>query len=231
MRDLVLVHGWGFGSAVWRPVAEHLPATLRVHRVDLPGYGSHEFSPDMLPVDAVVCGWSLGALYALQWARHYPDRIARLVLVGATPRFVQTTDWPWAQLPALLNEFASGVRADATTALRRFAALLNRGDGQARSLTREMSAMLDRHTPTTACLLEGLETLRTTDLRDAIADVGQPTLVIHGQCDSLMPPAAGRWLADRLPQGRLEVFEGAAHAPFLSDRQRFAAAVARFADE
>jgi pimeloyl-[acyl-carrier protein] methyl ester esterase len=231
MRDLVLVHGWGFGSAVWLPVVAELPAALRVHRIDLPGYDSRDFSPEMLPADAVVCGWSLGALHALQWAQRFPDKVARLVLVGATPRFIQAPDWPWAQAPALLDDFASGVASDAAAALRRFAALLNRGDQQARPLTRELSASLDAFMPTTTCLLEGLETLRTADLRHAVADIAQPALVIHGEHDPLMPPAAGRWLADRLPGGRFEVFEGAAHAPFLSDRRRFAAAIAEFAHE
>jgi pimeloyl-[acyl-carrier protein] methyl ester esterase len=231
MRDLVLVHGWGFGAAVWLPVVAQLPATMRVHRIDLPAYGSGEFSPEMLPANAVVCGWSLGALHALQWAQRYPDKVARLVLVGATPRFVQAPDWPWAQAPALLDEFASAVAANAMAALRRFAALLNRGDRRARQLTREMSALLDANVPTTACLLEGLATLRTTDLRTAVAGIRQPALVIHGEHDPLMPLAAGRWLSEQLTGGRIEVFEGAAHAPFLSDRQRFAAAIAAFADE
>lgn len=231
MRDLVLVHGWGFGSAVWQSVIEALPAATRVRCVDLPGYGSRDFSPDDLPKGAVVCGWSLGALHALQWARSHPDRIARLVLVGATPRFVQATDWPCAQPPALVDEFAAGVAADVTAALRRFAALLNQGDGHARALTRQLSALLASQMPSTTCLLDGLATLRATDLRAAVAHIGQPTLVVHGERDALMPPAAGRWLAEHLPAGRFEPFAAAAHAPFLSDRRRFAALLTGLADE
>ena len=46
--------------------------------------------------------------------------------------------------------------------------------------------------------------------------------LIHGESDPLMPLSAARWLADHLPQARLEVFHGAAHAPFLNSPERFA---------
>lgn len=231
MTDLVLIHGWGFGSAVWRPVVEQLPPHFQVHLVDLPGYGDDIFSPEHMPAGALVCGWSLGALLALQWAERHPDRIARLVLTGATPRFTQAADWPAAQPAELLDAFTAAVAIDRKAALRRFAALLNQGDDRARPLTRQLSALLDQELPASACLAAGLDTLRTTDLRASLPRIAQSTLVVHGDRDPLMPLAAGRWLADQLPAGRLEVFAGAAHAPFLSDPRRFAALLGAFADE
>jgi pimeloyl-ACP methyl ester esterase len=231
MKDLVLVHGWGFGSAVWRPVAERLPADLRLLAVGLPGYGDPGFSPEDMPVGAILCGWSLGALLALQWAERYPDKVARLVLVGATPRFTQAADWPAAQPAELLDRFSTAVAADPAAALRRFAGLLNQGDDQARTLTRQLSALLDQRIPDSPCLLDGLDMLRNSDLRDSVPRIRQPVLLLHGERDPLMPLAAARWLAEHLPAGRLEVFAGAAHAPFLSDPQRFATRLAALADE
>jgi pimeloyl-[acyl-carrier protein] methyl ester esterase len=231
MRELVLVHGWGFGSGVWRPVVKQLAPDLRVHVVDLPGYGDTSFSPESLSDNATVCGWSLGALLALQWAARYPDKVARLILVGATPRFVQAPDWQTAQPPEMLDGFAAAVATDPISALRRFATLLNQGDEHARALTRKISVMLDERIPSSSCLLNGLSILRDTDLRRSIPDIRQPALVIHGERDSLIPLAAGRWLADRLPTGCIEVFAGAAHAPFLSNPQRFATLISGFANE
>jgi pimeloyl-ACP methyl ester esterase len=231
MKDLVLVHGWGFGSCVWQQVVEQLAPGLRVHLVHLPGYGGTGIAPEQLPDGAIVCGWSLGALLALQWAERYPDKVTRLVLVGATPRFVTAPDWPQAQAPALLDNFTAAVQVDPASALRRFATLLNQGDSLARPLTRRLSALLDEHTPDVSCLVEGLRMLCDTDLRESIPSIRQPTLVIHGERDPLMPLAAGEWLADHLRAGRFEVFAGAAHAPFLSDPERFANLVAEFVHE
>ncbi len=155
MKDLVLLAGWGFDQRVWRPVADPLAAHFRLH-----------FDTDVPPPGAVVCGWSLGALRALRWAERYPDRVARIVLVGATPRFVRTSDWPAAQPAELLDSFAAAVAADPAGALRRFAALLNQGDDQARALTRQMQALVAAHWPDAATLADGLEQLRDIDLRE-----------------------------------------------------------------
>jgi pimeloyl-[acyl-carrier protein] methyl ester esterase len=56
-------------------------------------------------------------------------------------------------------------------------------------------------------------------------------LLVHGEHDPLMPLAAAQWLAGHMPNARIEVFPGAAHAPFLSQPERFAELLKRFADE
>lgn len=230
MRPLVLVHGWGFGSAVWQPLVENLPAG-EVLLVDLPGYGPDTVSPTDFPDGAVVCGWSLGALHVLRWAVRHPGKIARMVLVSATPRFLQAPDWPCAQTATLLDGFASTVDAAPADALRRFAVLSNQGDAHARALAREMTAIALRTSPTSEALRAGLADLRETDLRTSVPGLRQPALIIHGECDPLMPSAAGRWLAAHLANARLAMVAGAAHAPFLSDPVGCAALIADFAHE
>ena len=231
MKDLVLVHGWGFGSAVWRPVLDALSPRFRIRLVDLPGYDELTDWPDDIAPGAVVCGWSLGALTAMRRAVAEPERIARLVLVGATPRFVRAADWPTGQPPALLEGFATGVVAGPAAALRRFAALVNQDDVRSRALTRFLFERIGEGIAEAAVLRRGLEELRDADLRAMMPRIAQPTLVVHGANDRVTPPAAAAWLAQRLPHARLELFEDAAHAPFLSDPQRFAALLVAFAHE
>lgn len=220
MRDLLLIPGWGFNERVWQPVAEALADDFRIG-----------FDIDTGPDNAIVCGWSLGAMRAMELALRKPAAISRLVLVGSTPRFVQAADWNEAQPPRLLKDFAAAIAADPRTALRRFAALMNQGDAHARELTRRMSTLLAERIPAAATLDTGLTTLRDIDLRASLSAIHQPTLVVHGERDPLMPLAASRWLAQHLPRARIEVFEGAAHAPFLSQTERFVAMLRRFADE
>ena len=210
----MFVAGWGFDSRVWRPIAERLADDFRIS-CDL----------DAVPAGAVVCGWSLGAMRVLN-----KSAVAtRLILVGATPRFVQAPDWPCAQPPELLDNFAAAVAADTLVALRRFAALMNQGDERAREITRWLHELLRERTPDAATLAAGLAELRDTDLRKSVAATRHPTLLIHGEHDPLMPLAAAEWLAAHLPDAHLEVFAGAAHAPFLSQPDRFALLVRQFA--
>jgi pimeloyl-[acyl-carrier protein] methyl ester esterase len=218
LRDLIFLPGWGFDSRVWQPVAERLSDKFRI-----------AYDLDAAPADAIVCGWSLGAMRVLKSAM--VARLAKLVLVGATPRFVQAPEWPCAQSPDLLDGFAAAVAADPRAALRRFAALLNQGDERARELTRSLTALINERIDDDTTLAAGLTELRDTDLRKSAVVVRLPTLLIHGERDPLMPLAAGRWLAEHMENARLEVFPGAAHAPFLSQPDRFVETLQRFADD
>ncbi len=243
--DLVLIHGWGLGSAAWDPALAPLEQRFRVRRLALPGYdradsGVNERSSqfldgkasfietataltDSLPAGACLCGWSLGSMLALQMAALAPQRVARLILVGSTPSFMQRADWQPAQPPALLDSFRDAVTADAGATLQRFVAVLNQGDSQARANGRTLSRqLLASRLPDAATLLTGLGWLRDVDLREQIASVATPTLLIHGENDPLMPLAAARWLHAKLPDSQLKVIAGAAHAPFLNDTEGFA---------
>jgi pimeloyl-[acyl-carrier protein] methyl ester esterase len=227
---LALIHGWGFNPSVWDALVQPLSQAFSVQCLALPGYAGESPESSKLPASAgfeatarrlacdvpegaLLCGWSLGGLIALEAAHAFPSRFSGLVLIGTSPCFLRKTDWNAAQPPELLESFAAAVEKDAPEALSRFNALLNRGDAQARDAMRVL-ARAQKPRPQTASLLQGLEWLREVDLRGKIASIGLPVLLIHGEKDPLMPVEAARWMQERLPDARLEIFPGAAHAPF-----------------
>ncbi len=187
-----------------------------------------------LPAGAslTVLGWSLGALIALEWARRAPRAIGRIVLTGATPRFVTGPDWPHAMDEPTLARFGDELRVAYELTLKRFLALQLQGSDDARAALAAMRHQLfARGRPAPAVLAAGLALLRDTDLRADVACVLQPALVVAGDRDTLAPVEASRWLAAHLPRGRLAVIRGAAHVPFLSHPQAFLQALLAFADE
>ncbi len=170
------------------------------------------------PAPVILCGWSLGAILALHAAQRHPDKIAGLILIGATPSFVQRHDWPHGMQTQALNAFTETVDTDPQTALKRFIALFNQNDLNARQLNRNLARIQANTTlPPTALLTAGLALLGSTDLRINAHSIRQATLLLHGAHDPLMPLAAAEWLAKALPHAQLHVFPDAAHAPFLSD--------------
>ncbi|HUO44792.1 MAG TPA: pimeloyl-ACP methyl ester esterase BioH [Burkholderiales bacterium] len=238
--DLVLLHGWGMCGNVWRAVSDGLEPHFRVHCVDLPGHGlSASFTFDhaverlsaQLPPRATVCGWSLGAQLALRWAADMPQQVERLILVAATPCFVQRAGWEYGMEAAAFDDFARDVAADPRAALRRFAALQAHGDTAERTVVRELRRHCKQTPPQPAALAAGLHWLKTTDLRARLPAIGEPALVLHGERDPVAPVSAGAWLARSLPVARLSVFSGAAHAPFLSQPSRFVEQVFEFHHE
>jgi pimeloyl-[acyl-carrier protein] methyl ester esterase len=237
VTDTVFLHGWGLSGAIWSETVARVPGATP----DLPGYGATpsvspytaETLADALaeriaaPVDLV--GWSMGGMVALALAARHPDKVARLALVGTSPRFAVGADWPRGMAPDVLAEFARSLAADYRATLSRFLSLQARGGDAAREvigLLRERMRAQPEPNPET--LAAGLELLRAVDLRDQVERVVCPTLVVHGAHDSLCPAAAGAWLAEHLQNGRLALHEHASHAPFLSHPDWFAATLKEF---
>ena len=239
MTALLLWHGWGMHPAAWDGFTAQLDRPSQTP--PLPGYAT---TPAPVPynLDALVdtllegqsapvtlCGWSLGALLALHAAQRHPDKVARLILIGATPSFVQRADWAHGMTPQALAEFTEAVARDPAASLKRFIALFNQNDVNSRRLGRELAqALATSPLPSAATLVAGLNLLRDTDLRAQVPMIRQPTLLLHGAHDPLMPLASAQWLAAMLPQAQLAVLPDAGHAPFLSDAARCAAWVTEF---
>ncbi len=81
-----------------------------------------------------------------------------------------------------------------------------------------------------AALADGLALLAAADLRAALPGITQPSLLIHGEHDALMPIAAARRLAQALPRARLETLAGSGHALPLTRSADCARLIAEFAD-
>jgi len=233
--DVVLIHGWAQHSGLWTDVARALSADFRVTVPDLPGHGRsrdflpREFTADVLagevrrvlPGPAIWIGWSLGGFVALAAAQRDPDKVAKLVLVGATPKYVQSPDWPHAMSLAVLEQFAQNLEQDYAATLERFLSL-QMAAGEDRAVLRRLRDEMFRYgEPPTAALHEGLRLLREEDRRAALPGIAVPTLVVHGERDRIAPVGAARFLAAHLPNARLELVPGAGHAPFLSHTAHF----------
>lgn len=243
-EDLALIHGWGMHGGVWDGVRDALAQRFRLHVVDLPGYGA---SPAVepytlehlaravavaLPERISVCGWSLGGQVALEMALLFPEQIERLILTATTPCFTAREDWPWAVRREVLLEFATALEADYEGTLKRFLALQARGaDDVKTALKRLRDILFTRGRPDVQTLHSGLDILLESDLRDRAATIKIPTLLLHGGRDMLTPVGAARWLAEQLPEARLKVLPGAAHAPFLSYPVEFTEIVTGFLND
>ena len=243
--DLVLLHGWGLNVRVWDGLVEALRDRFRMIAIDLPGHGRSNWSAGRgTPAEQAwllhstlssisnrysLLGWSLGGQIALDLAAAMPGQIDRLVLVAATPRFAATPDWPYGMPQAAIAKLATQLREDYQQTVSDFLELQVRGSMDGPSVVEQLRKALFVHGQAQPEALEaGLNTLATSDLRPTLPHVRMPTLVIAGQNDRITAPAASRALAEALPDARYVEMRRAAHAPFLSHRNEFAAVVARF---
>lgn len=244
LPNLVLIHGWGMHGGVWQPIVKKLASYFNLHIVDLPGMGlSKPVEPsdldaiaekviEILPPNADVCGWSFGTHVIMRAALKQPDRIRRLILIAGTPRFVNTTDdaaWEMGIDAQVYQRFATSVSQDYQNTLIRFFSLQCMGADDARGTIKQLrKSFAERPVPTMGTLQKALRILLENDMREDIAHLKKPVLLIHGDRDRLVPVQAGHWMAQHLPFGHLRVIAGAGHAPFLSHQNQFVEALVQY---
>lgn len=238
-RPLVLLHGWGMNSRVWQTVMPALTQRAQVIAVDLPGHGlSHDVPLESLqqtlaqliphiPENAIIMGWSLGGLLAQALAHALPERVAGLILVASTPKFVADETWQPALAMEVLAAFAQQLQTDYQATVKRFFALQFLG---IKTDTRSVNALRDsmmEHPATMQALAAGLELLRTLDFSQQ--PVTQPTQWVLGRLDKLIPAS----LADTLPAlgyKHVALLPQAAHVPFVTHTELFMEQIGAFLD-
>ena len=238
--DIVLIHGWALHGGVFAPLVARLSSRYRLHLVDLPGHGHSRDDDTSLALPHVVnaiaaatppavwLGWSLGGLFALHAAATQPQ-VRALAMIAATPRFVRGPDWPDAVEAEVFAQFGRDLAEDYRGTLDRFLALDTLGSEHARAELRTLKqALVERGEPAPRALQEGLELLRRTDLRRALATLAKPSLWLAGKRDRLVP-AAGMHAAAALAPGALaHTVTGGGHAPFLGHADEVAGQLERF---
>lgn len=238
---IALVHGWGMNARVFDALADLLAIDFEVRTLDLPGHGGRDapakntlqgWADDLarqLPDQVTLLGWSLGGQVAMRAALDYPHRIARLVLLASTPKFVMAENWECGMALEDLRDFGGALLADPQATLLRFLSLQTRGmSGQKTLLQQLRQTLLAAPVASVEALAAGLAILRDTDLRADLPRLTQPALILHGALDTLTPPEAGTWLAKTLPAARHVELSRAAHAPHLSHCAEVAAAISCF---
>ncbi len=97
MRDLVLLHGFTQTGRSWAPLTAELRGRYRCFAPDLTGHGdASQRRPASFDAVAAylralhmdrftLCGYSMGGRLALDFAVRHPERVERLVVIGASP--------------------------------------------------------------------------------------------------------------------------------------------------
>lgn len=145
-----------------------------------------------------VLGWSDGGNVGLLLARHHPDKVARLAIMGANLRPAGAQPWALAWVAKQRQEAVSKLAHHDTS------------QNWQRSLQ-----LLD--------LLGTQPNIATSDLRK----ISAPTLVMSGDRDVIRLQHSME-IFENLPQAHLAIFPGATHFIPLEDSARFNQTVLRF---
>jgi pimeloyl-ACP methyl ester carboxylesterase/class 3 adenylate cyclase len=161
---------------------------------------------DALGVErAVVVGQNHGAPMALLFAATYPERTHSLVLQGGFARFVRAADYPWGFPEQLAERTLARMEEhwDEPNALAQVAPG-HVDDAHAREWWARMQRMAVSPAAAVALFRMSME----TDVRDVLAAIHVPTLVVHLKGDRLINVGCGRHLAEHIEGARFVEAEG-----------------------
>jgi len=257
---VVFVHGL---ASSWQWWLETLPAVVaRGHRavaLDLPGFGDSELPVRMTHESTARCideicgqlglgdialvGHSMGTVVAPEVAWRYPDRVAKLVLVGGPPlsvlRLFRTpvrTLRAHPETSSFLIEVATAgfpvspfMRRQISERawLRRlvFSPYVPRADLLAPDLIHRLLGGIGAKGMFPA-LRNGLG----YEPEHALRGIGCPTLVVGGTEDKITPQRDLHEFAGMIGLDRLEIMEGTGHWPMLERPDAFVEVLGDFLD-
>lgn len=235
---VLLHHAAGGSSRHWWGWVPHLARRYRVLRLDCRGHGESPAPPadyqwdirrlaqdvhDALAALGVrrvhYAGASAGGIVGLQFAHDFPEQVASLTLVAATPRLGQTRVDFGKWVEAIRQR---GVRAWAMTDLeKRF------------NLDRAPRGLLDWFVDEVAKTPQSVVStfvpyMSTTDLGDLLPSISAPTLILAAGTDDITPMEVQYEMRDRMPNARLVALEGMAHNVAVQEPDLCAQEMLRF---
>ncbi len=160
-----------------------------------------------------VMGTSEGGAAAVLLASMHPERVAGLILYGATPTVVRRGEEP--TFAASASEFAQRIQMMQQTwgqpwALERFAP--SRMHDEA---FRAWWSRVLRAASSPSSVRAVMEAVAQVDIRPLLPHVPTRTLVVHRTGDAVAKVEAGRHLASHLPKATLLELPGADHIYFV----------------
>lgn len=247
---MILIHGYTASTYVWKTVAPMLAEKdFHVVAVDLLGFGysdkpawfEYTIAAQARMVErlmnrlgigrATIIGSSYGGAVASTLALDYPERVEKLILVGAVCND-EVLDNPLLKIAAipllgeLLTPFVLDSKLLSKTRMKETLApdahhLIDAE--RVESVMRPLKARDAHHSV--------LASARNWDANRIQADVhliNQPTLLIWGENDSVIPLHNGECLYDAMLNSRLVVLKDCGHLPQEEKPERFVELVSDF---
>jgi 2-succinyl-6-hydroxy-2,4-cyclohexadiene-1-carboxylate synthase len=232
MNQVVALHGFTGQGADFDPLRAFLPPGSTLSSPDLPGHGSKRLLKDLaaysLPAhlaaiseaatasQITLLGYSMGGRLALHWAIAHPERIQRLILVGASPGLATPEECAERRLgDATLAEF---IRTRGLEAFFKYWHNQTFFQPMLRLPKERLDPILARRAQNDpeglALCLENIGTGTLPSLWHRLKEIRFPVDLVTGEHDVKFTRLAHE-MGAHLPKARHSLIEGAGHAVHL----------------
>jgi pimeloyl-ACP methyl ester carboxylesterase len=176
---------------------------------------------------AAIIGLAEGGPLALLLAASFPERCRALVLFNTAARLSATSDYPWGPPEDVLLEIVrlqaqSWAAGDAD----HMALLAPSRLGDPRF--NDQLVRLGRGAVSPGAVAHYFRQSVLTDVRELLAVIQAPTLVLQRAHDQIAPPALGQHLAAHIPNARYVELDGADHLWFTENADEVVGEIEEF---
>jgi sigma-B regulation protein RsbQ len=245
-QPMVLAHGFGCDHNMWRYVWAAFADRYRIVLFDHVGAGGSDpsaydphryaslegYAEDVLAIceerdlrDVVFVGHSVSAMIGVLAAVRQPERFARLVLVGPSPRYIDDEGYVGGFSATDIRELLDSLDSNYLGWSSAMAPMIM-GNPERPELAGELTDSFCRTDPQIARRFA--EVTFTSDNRADLPRVQTPTLVLQCAQDAIAPVSVGRYVAQAMPHASLVLLDATGHCPNLSAPEETVAAIAPF---
>ncbi len=229
-QPLVFIHGWAASHRFWKHQISYFTSRNYVFAYDLRGHGDSAKPERGYHVEAhvddlktlltkyqisspVLVGHSLGGMIALQYALEQPTSPRALVLVGTSPRPIDSRkrSIQFSFLRFMIR--LSRNRASKFTEKELFGPDV---DPELVEWVNDESLRTPTHV-----ILEILQDVKKFNVTSRLSDIKIPTLLISGEFDSATTPNSATQMQQLLPQAQIQLVKGAGHNCMLEEPSNF----------
>ncbi|EFJ24879.1 hypothetical protein SELMODRAFT_267235 [Selaginella moellendorffii] len=249
-RELVVLsHGFGASQGAWEGLLPHLLPRYSVLLYDLRGHGGatsdddfdasryrsmEGFAEDLIAIlselqlgKCLYVGHSMSGLIGCLAAAARPDLFSKLVLLGASPRYINDAGYEGGFEQQDVDELLAAIKRDHASWLQGFAPAALGPEASEECIQRYM-AFLSVVKPDFMLLIA--ETIFKSDLRKVLSLVTVPCHVIQTKEDFAVPQAVAKYLHQQLG-GELEILDARGHLPHVTHPQILAPVLTRLLSE
>ena len=233
-RPILFAHGYGCDQSMWRFVADAFADDHRVVLFDHVGAGGsdlsaydaerygtlHGYAEDVLEIcraldldDVVFVGHSVSAMIGVLAALREPERFAKLVLVGPSPRYMNDGDYKGGFSREDLDGLIETLDSNQLGWSGAMAPVIM-GNPDRPELSEELRNSFCRTDPEIARRFARVTFF--SDNRDDLARVTTPSLILQCSEDAIASEAVGAYVHARIPGSRLVRLDATGHCPHMS---------------
>jgi len=230
---LVLSHGFGTDQDAWTSLRPWFEARFDVVSFDLAGCGpmgaeSYDFerhgsmfgyADDLVELmdelglqRCTYVGHSMSCMIGAAAASARPDLFERMVMIGASPRYLNDADYVGGFEQENLDQLFESMAANYQAWVAGFAPIVVGVDD--REAIADFSRTLFQMRPDIA--LNTSRTIFESDMRQAVLRVTTPVHLIQTSADIAVPIQVGEWLAGAIPNASLDIIDAAGHLPHMT---------------